>query len=103
LGAGALGGGGCLCPMPLAWLTAENGLLQEPDMGPVTKLGDRENPRSSLGTCSKPALIRALPAGHCPGATRGVAVLLQQAPHAPSTARATPVPGEDFKHRRGWW
>jgi len=69
----------------------------------VTKLEDRGYPWTSLGTRGKPALIRALPAGHCPGATQGVAVLLQQAWHSPNTARATPVPGEDFKHSRGWW
>jgi len=89
--------------MPLAWLTAGNRLSQEPDVGPAAELGDREHLWTSLGTCSKQALIPALPAGRCPGAAGDVAVLLQQAPHAPSTARAAPVPGEDFKHSWGWW
>jgi len=89
--------------MPLVWLTAGNGLSQEPEVGHAAKLGDREHPWNSLGTCSIQVLIRALPAGRCPGATRGVSVLLQQGQHTPSTARAVPVPGEDFMHSWDWW
>jgi len=41
----------------LAWITAGNGLSQEPDVAPAAKLGDREHPWTSLGTRGKQALI----------------------------------------------
>lgn len=56
---------------------------------------------ASLRTCGKCTFKSAVPAGHCPGVTLIVAVLLQEAWYTPSTPRAVPVPGEDFKHRWG--
>ena len=69
--AGALGGGGCLCPVPLAWRSQPgrgfpNSCWKEPSMGPVAELGDREHPWTRDSICSKPAFNSALPSWTLP-------------------------------------
>ena len=81
MGAGALGGGGCFCPMPLAWCS---------QLGTgFPKSCWKELDVATAGTASGSAANlysnQLFPAGHCPGSTLSVAVPLQGAWYTPST------------------